>query len=185
MILMKKALVAFGFAAVAVVLIAAKGEPSYPNVVTTKKLWATTDCRGKKAPEFVVESWLNKADPAKKGKVLVIDFWATWCPPCRALIPEMNEWAKKFADDVVFIGVSNEKPETVTEFMKQTPMDYSVAIDTQERMSKKLGVQGIPHVMIVSADGVVRWQGFPGSQEDPLTAEKIQQVVDASKAGVK
>ena len=86
---------------------------------------------------------------------------------------------------MVFVGVSDEPAETVKKFMTDTPMNYSVAVDPQKRMSKVLGVQGIPHVMIVSADGVVRWQGFPGSTEDPLTAEKIQQIVEASKAGVK
>jgi len=169
----------------AVIAASPKAEQTYPAVVTTKTLYAKTDLRGKPAPKFEVETWLNQASPKTKGKVLVVDFWATWCGPCRHLIPEMNEWAKKFEKDVVFVGVSDEPAETVKKFMTDTPMNYSVAVDPQKRMSKVLGVQGIPHVMIVSADGVVRWQGFPGSTEDPLTAEKIQQIVEASKAGVK
>jgi len=155
----------------------------YPPIVTAKTLYAKNDFRGKQAPKFVVEQWLNQANPNMKGKVLVVDFWATWCGPCRALIPEVNDWAAKFKKDVVFVGVSDEAEKTVSVFMEKTKMNYSVAIDTQKRMSKELGVQGIPHVMIVTPDGIVRWQGFPGSSEDPLTAEKIQQIVDASKAG--
>jgi len=184
---MIKLIPGLGIVAAFVLAVAAapKGEPNYPTIVTEKKLYAKTDFRGKKAPTFVVESWLNKANPKMTGKVLIVDFWATWCGPCRHLIPEMNDWAKKFARDAVFVGVSDEASDTVSTFMKGTPMNYSVAIDTQKRMSKQLGVEGIPHVMIVSADGVVRWQGFPGSQEDPLTTEKIQQIIDASKAGVK
>jgi peroxiredoxin len=93
----------------------------------------------------------------------------------------MNEWAKKYANDVVFIGMSDEDPATVKEFMKKTPMNYSVAIDTKKRMSNALGVKGIPHVMIISPDGIVRWQGFPGSQEDPLTEKVLESIIAASK----
>ena len=117
-----------------------------------------------------------------KGKILFVDYWATWCGPCRALIPEVNEWAKKYEKDVVFVGLSNEPAETVTKFMKDTKMDYHIAIDTQNRMSKVLGVQGIPHVMIVTPDGIVRWQGFPGSEEDPLTDKVLEQIIKASKS---
>jgi cytochrome c biogenesis protein CcmG, thiol:disulfide interchange protein DsbE len=154
----------------------------YPPIVKKKKLYAANDLRGKKAPEFVVEQWLHQADPNFKDKVLVVDFWATWCGPCRKLIPEMNEWAKKLSKDAVFVGLSDEPAATVEKFMKTFPMNYSVAIDTQKRMSKALGVHGIPHVMVVSPDGIVRWQGFPGSSEDPLTLEKLEQVIAASKA---
>jgi cytochrome c biogenesis protein CcmG/thiol:disulfide interchange protein DsbE len=161
---------------------AALVDEGYPAVVTKKELYAKSDFRGKQAPEFVVEKWLNQASPNMKGKVVVIDFWATWCPPCRELIPEMNAWAKKFSKDVVFIGISDEAPDTVSGFMKKSPMNYSVAIDTKRRMYNALGVQGIPHVMVVSPDGIVWWQGFPGSTEDPLTEEKLKQVVAASKA---
>lgn len=156
-------------------------KPSYPPIVTNKQLYAQNDFRGKPAPKLEVEQWMNGTAPDTKGKVVVVDFWATWCGPCRKLIPEMNEWHKKFGKDVVFIGISDEKPEVVAEFMKKTPIEYASAIDQQKRMSKALGVQGIPHVMVISPDGIVRWQGFPGSQEDPLTAEKLMQIVAASK----
>ena len=152
----------------------------YPAIVTEKTLYAKNDFRGKKAPKFEVEKWLGEA-PAMKGKVIVIDFWATWCPPCRELIPEMNEWSKKFSKDVVFIGVSDEKEETVRGFMEKTKFEYHLALDAQKRMSKALGVEGIPHVMVISPDGVVRWQGFPLDDKDKLTPEILEQIVKASK----
>lgn len=153
----------------------------FPPIVTAKTLYAKTDFRGKKAPEFVVEKWLS-AKPEMKGKILFIDFWATWCGPCRALIPEVNKWHEKFGKDVVFVGLSDEPEATVTKFQETTKMTYFQAIDTQKRVSKALGVQGIPHVMIVTPDGICRWQGFPGSSEDPLTEEKLKQIIAASKA---
>ena len=170
-------LVAFAITGVAI----ASQEATYPKAVTEKTLYAKTDLRGKKAPELKVEQWLKGGAPETKGKILFVDYWATWCGPCRALIPEVNEWHKKYSKDVVFIGLSDEPEATVKAFMTKTPMDYHIAVDTKKTMSNVLGVQGIPHVMIVSPDGIVRWQGFPGSAEDPLTEKVLQQIIKASK----
>lgn len=159
--------------------------PKYPPYVTAKTLYAQNDLRGKAAPKFEVESWLTAAPKTMKDKVILVDFWATWCGPCRQLIPEMNEWKTKFKDDLVIVGVSDEPTATLTKFMKDTKMDYFVATDPQKRMSKVLGVQGIPHVMVISADGIVRWQGFPPMAEDKLDEAKLAQIIAASKAKVK
>ena len=153
----------------------------YPKIVKEKELHAENDFRGKKAPKLVVEDWLTGGKPETKGKILLIDFWATWCGPCREGIPEMNEWAKKFGKDLVIVGLTNEKAETVNEFMEGTAINYYVATDTKSRVSKQLGVRGIPHVMVVSADGIVRWQGLPGLAADKLTEAKIAQIIAQSK----
>src|SRR5262245_25803040 len=92
----------------------------YPKAVR-KELYAN-DVRGKKAPALVVDQWLTP-EPQRQGKVLLIDIWATWCPPCRETIPELNELQKQFKDDLVVIGISDEPAKTVTEFMKGTKME--------------------------------------------------------------
>lgn len=154
----------------------------YPSYVTSKTLYAKNDLRGKKAPKLVIEQWLSGDAPKTEGKVIVIDLWATWCGPCRELIPEMNQWAAKFKEDVVFIGISDEKSEVVKKFMEDTKMAYHVGIDTKKTLNKELGVQGIPHCLVISPDGVVRWQGWPQDEKDRLTDKVIEQIVAASKA---
>lgn len=154
---------------------------SYPPVVTAKKLYAANDLRGKEAPALVVEEWLTGAAPDTNNKVVLIDFWATWCPPCRELIPELNGYKKKFGDDLVVIGISDEEPNKLKEFMKTHQMDYNVAVDQKKTMKSKIGVSGIPHVIVMSPDHIVRWQGYPPAGEDPLTEDKIAQIITASK----
>jgi cytochrome c biogenesis protein CcmG, thiol:disulfide interchange protein DsbE len=169
----------FSMTAVSILLalsLVAAGTAEYPKSVE-KKLYAD-DVRGKKAPEFFVEKWLT-AEPDRKGKVVLIDFWATWCGPCRKSIPELNQFQKQFKDDLVVIGVTDETADTVTQFMKGTEMSYGVALDSSKKMSDAIKVAGIPHVLIISTDGIVRWQGFPLSDEEPLTDTIVKQVIDA------
>ena len=154
----------------------------YPAIVKDKNLYAKNDYRGKKGPKYEFGTYLSATKPDLKGKIVVVDYWATWCGPCRELIPEMNTWSKKFAKDVVFIGLSDEAPDLVKGFMANTKMDYFIATDPEAKMKGQLGVEGIPHVMVVTPDGIVRWQGWPQDEKDRLTEEKIQQIIDAWKA---
>src|SRR4051812_31251436 len=128
------------------------------GMAAEKKLWAKSYI-GQKAPDFVVEKWLTK-EPDTKGKFVLIDFWATWCGPCRKAIPELNEFHKKFGDKLVVIGVSDET-EAKVEAMTDPKITYFSALDSKARTKKAYEVKGIPHVVIIDPQGIVRWEGFP------------------------
>ena len=115
--------------------------------------------KGQAAPALQVEKWLT-AQPDTKGKFVLVDFWATWCGPCRQSIPHLNGLAKKFGDRLVIVGLSNEKEAEVAA-MKSPKLEYAVAIDTQARMMKAIEVRGIPHALIIDPDGIVRFEGHP------------------------
>jgi thiol-disulfide isomerase/thioredoxin len=140
-----------------------------------KQLWARS-VLGQKAPELVVEKWLG-AKPDTAGKFLLIDFWATWCPPCRATIPELNAFARKFGDRLVVIGVSDEPEATVRRF-RDPQIEYFSAIDTQARMKRAVEVKGIPHVIVVDPDGIVRWEGYPLLAGYRLTEQVVAGVLE-------
>ena len=143
-------------------------------VAEQKKLWAKS-ILNQKAPELVVEKWLSQ-EPERKGKFVLIDFWATWCGPCRKAIPELNAFHKKFGDKLVVIGISDEAEAKVRAFANPK-IEYASAIDTQARTKKTLQVKGIPHVIIIDPSGIVRWEGFPFLKGEELSEKVVADII--------
>ena len=140
----------------------------------SKQMWAKSFL-GKKAPALVVEKWIGRK-PNLKGKYVLLDFWATWCPPCRESIPELNAFHKKFGKKLVVIGLSDEDEKTVRG-MKSPSLAYFSAIDSKARTKKAVGVTGIPHAMLIDPQGIVRWEGFPMLEGHKLDEKVIRGIV--------
>jgi thiol-disulfide isomerase/thioredoxin len=110
----------------------------------------------RKAPEFtaknVLGGELKSAD--LKGKVIVVDFWATYCVPCKKEIPEYNEMRKRFAgQDVEFVGVTFDTTETeLKEFQQEIKMDYPVIWGTEAIDVGFGGHRGLPTTFLVGKD---------------------------------
>jgi len=123
------------------------------------------------APTIQVEKWLTP-EPDTTGKFVLVDFWATWCGPCRASIPHLNTLADRFKDRLVVIGLSNETEQAVRK-MTNPAIAYSVAIDTRRRTSSEVEVRGIPHTMLIDPKGTVRFEGHPSSLNERTLASLL------------
>ncbi len=89
------------------------------------------------------------------GKVLILNFWATWCPPCREEIPDFVEVYNEYeSEDVQFIGVSNEDISTLRSFVEDYNISYPILIDDENIMGK-WGISAIPTTFVFDKDGQI------------------------------
>jgi len=161
-------------------------EVKWPEFLAPIDPKSAGDMRGKKIPGFTVAKWLGQ-HPDPGTRLVAIDFWATWCGPCRAAIPHVNELTQKYGQDILFVGISDEKEADFNTGMKKQklkPADfkYPLAIDPAGTLKEKFfAIRGIPHMAIFSADGIVRWQGHPMT----LQEEDIDKLIAANRANTK
>ena len=125
-------------------------------VVTT--LYARS-FRGQRPPQIIVDQWLTPA-PDATGKFVLVDFWTTWCAPCRQSIPHLNELQAKFKDRLVVIGLSDEVVDAMKK-MSTPRVNYYVGTDPQARTRNMVEVRGIPHALLIDPKGIVRFEGQP------------------------
>ena len=105
---------------------------------------------------------------------MVLEFWATWCGPCVANIPHLNDLAEQFKDQpVVFISVTSENEDLIRFFLKNHPMKAWVGLDDYEVLNKAFRVVGIPHVVIVDANGHIAAIAHPASIKPENLAEVL------------
>ena len=123
---------------------------------------------GKNFPSLNVSFHGNK--PETKGKTLLVEFWATWCGPCRESIPHLNEFQSKFADKgLVILGITDEDQGTVAKFRKRQTIDYPIATDRDGRLSRTFRLKSIPQAFLIDRDGKIIWAGHPlGLEESTL-----------------
>jgi len=110
-----------------------------------------------------------------QGKVILLNFWATWCPPCRAEIPHLREIYSDYENaDFVLVGVNAREPSgTVTQFIASEGIKYVVLLDPDGRVGDLYGVRGIPHNVLIGRDGTVAgvFRGYRPDLPDRLRAE--------------
>lgn len=126
---------------------------------------------GAQAPDV----WFNPvSDPERRvdlrdwrGNVVLLDFWATWCGPCRQTMPKVQLLHTEFAEKgLVVAAISEEALNTVARFLEDTPYDYPMYVDRSGDAFEAFQVKAIPKAFVIGKDGVIRWSGHPGDHSE-------------------
>ena len=109
-----------------------------------------------------------------RGKVVLVNFWATWCPPCRKEMPDLDALYKKYKNQgFVVLAISDEQPGTVRSFLAKHKVAYPVLLDPGDLIHKRFGVDGIPKSYLYDRDGRLVAQAM-----DMRTRDQFQAMLD-------
>lgn len=137
---------------------------------------------GYPAAPLVIKEWIGEPPPEvkdMKGKATLINFWAIWCPHCKRSIPRLNDIVRTYGErGLNVVGISREREQfeadRIREYVRTNPMLFPTGVDDGARTSAGYAVTGIPRVVLVDAQGRVRWHGHP----DYLSEKVIEKVME-------
>jgi peroxiredoxin len=152
-------------------------EPQYVEAMTRL---AAQDQRIQSA-DFTLQDTKGKSWNLKslKGKVVLVNFWATWCPPCRKEMPDLEALSTQFEKQgLVVLGLTDEDAATVNKFLSTQPYKYPILFDSNREAAKQFGIEGIPKSYIYDRDGKLVAQSI-----DMRTREQFKAML--AEAGLK
>jgi cytochrome c biogenesis protein CcmG/thiol:disulfide interchange protein DsbE len=136
---------------------------------------------GKPAPDFATESVTGEGPTTlkdAKGSVVILDFWATYCGPCKKSFPKYQALVEQFGGEVNVLAVSVDEPDSVTkdqiaEFAKATGVKFAVVWDKEQKAVKLYSPPTMPTSFIIDKEGVVKHvhAGYKDGEEDQIAAE--------------
>ena len=132
-------------------------------------------------PVIEVERWVNEPPKDLTGKFVLIEVWATWCPPCRRSLPLLQYFHEKYKDELVVVAICEMDEKALKEMegpLKLADIKTPLAVDTHRRFANALGAYGIPHaVLIEPVMGAVLWEGMPTQIGAELSDEMMSKIL--------
>jgi cytochrome c biogenesis protein CcmG, thiol:disulfide interchange protein DsbE len=132
---------------------------------------------GHPAPDFKLTTVTGETVTlaALRGKPVVLNFWATWCPPCRAELPELQAASQRYRGQLDIIGVNQAEPaDGVTAFAQQFGLTFPIPLDVNAEVSRQFAVRSLPTTFFIDRSGVIRH-----IQSGPLTEATLAQALRA------
>jgi len=94
-----------------------------------------------------------------KGRAVVLNFWATWCPPCKEELPSLQTLHELGGGDPVVLGINvRETPTAVRRYLAATGLTFPVVLDPRADLAKRFGVSAFPTTLLIAPDGHIRWR---------------------------
>ncbi len=135
------------------------------------KGWLLPPSVGSAAPDFKLTR-LEGADLSLgsfKGKPVMINFWATWCPPCKEEMPLLERYSKKYAEKLVLLGInSEENADVVKPFISTMGISFPILLDLNGTVTNRYFVQDFPYTFFIDENGVLRAQHIGLLTEEQL-----------------
>jgi len=148
----------------------------FPGSARESQVGAASYEIGSPAPDFVLEDL--SGNPVKlsdlKGKLVVLNFWATWCTPCRTEMPEFQEIYQQNEADLVVLGINLEQTSSdIQDFITQLSITYPILLDLDGKVSKLYKVIQLPNTYFIDRQGILRIRhiGF-------LSSDQFQEYLD-------
>jgi peroxiredoxin len=137
---------------------------------------------GKPAPSFTVDSLSggNAALSTYRGRIVVMNLWASWCPPCRAEMPDLQRlYAAYRSRNVVVIGVDQgESTQQVSAFVRALGIHYPILLDQQQQYGRVYAALGLPTTIVIDRSGIVV-RGFDGPLSFPQMVSAISPLLSS------
>jgi len=167
-----KGIISAGLVAVCAVLIV---HSFGKRISENRGKWPESPLVGKTAPAFLLKTFDGKTLNLKdfKDKILVLNFWASWCRPCAEEVGEINKAQRKYGDRVVFLGVNvMDDIEDALNFASKNQIIYQNGYDPEKTVHLDYGVAGVPETFFINSHGEI-WRKISG----PLTLGKISKTL--------
>ena len=113
---------------------------------------------GMQAPDFTLQNMNNKEVSLSdyRGQKVFLNFWASWCPPCRQEMPDMQKLHEEYGEELVILAVNiGEGKSTAANFMMQNDLNFPVLLDTDKSTAQDYLVRGIPSSYFLDEDGII------------------------------
>ncbi len=157
---------------IAVILVAGFAWTAASRVSSSAQ--ATRDSGRRATPDFTLDTLDGGRFTlsAQAGKPVIVNFWATWCPPCRAELPAFEEVYRGYHDKgLIVVGVDvAESPEVVAQYVQQVGLTFPIALDASGEVTELYHIQGMPTTLFVGRDGKIKDMVIGG----PLTRAAIE-----------
>lgn len=111
------------------------------------------------------------------GRAMLVNFWATWCAPCRREMPVLQAASRQYGDSLAVVGIALDDPDPVAAFVEELGIEYTILVgqdevlDVQSEWGNRVGA--MPYTVLVDGEGMVRWRHY-----GEVTAEELDEALD-------